>query len=179
MLYIKNVTVLSRHFAIFRSQMQDMQGQGLHPKQSFRTLKLIYYSLNTGLLLFFFVGIFLNDMAIPEFKYDMDMLTLVNILLLGMIPVGYTLSSRKMAAIEPKDSFARKFEQFQVAMIIRWAIIEGVALLSIVGMILLEDAKQLVIFLICILVLSANTVTKEKLVKGARLNPDEERALDD
>jgi len=156
-----------------------MQGQGLHPKQSFRALKLIFYALNTGLLLFFFVGIFLNDMAIPEFKTEIDMLTLVNVLLLGMIPMGYTLSSRKMASIKEGDHFGKKFEQYQVAMIIRWAMIEGVALLSIVGMILLEDAKQLVIFLFCIMVLSVNTVTKEKLVKGAKLNPDEERALED
>jgi hypothetical protein len=156
-----------------------MQRQGLHPKQSFRALKLIFYALNTGLLLFFFVGIVLNDMAIPEFKDDMDILTLVNTFLLVMIPVGYTLSSRKMAAIEQGDPFAKKFEQFQVAMIIRWAMIEGVALLSIVGMILLEDAKQLIVFLICILVLSVNTISKEKVAKGAKLNPDEERALED
>jgi hypothetical protein len=156
-----------------------MQRQGLHPKQSFRALKLIFYALNTGLLLFFFVGIFLNDMAIPEFKDDIDILTLVNIFLLGMIPLGYTLSSRKIAAIREVDPFVKKFEQYQVAMIIRWAMIEGVALLSIVGMILLEDAKQLVIFLVCILVLSVNTVSKDKVVKGAKLNPDEERALDD
>jgi len=101
------------------------------------------------------------------------------VFLLGMIPLGYTLSARKMAAIDPKEPFARKFEQFQVAMIIRWAMIEGVALFSIVGMIVLQDAKQLVIFLICMLVLSMNTVTREKLVRGAKLNPDEERELAD
>jgi len=156
-----------------------MQGHGLHPKQSYRALKLIFYALNTGLLLFFFVGILLNDMHIPEFKDDIDILTLVNVVLLGMIPVGYNLSARKMAAIKEGDHFGKKFEQFQVAMIIRWAMIEGVALFSIVGMIVLEDAKQLVIFLLCILILSVNTVSKDKVVKGAKLNPDEERALED
>ncbi len=151
----------------------------MHPKQSFRALKLIFYALNTGLLLFFFVGIVLNDMAIPEFKDDIDILTLVNLFLLGMIPVGYYLSARKMAAIESADPFARKFEQYQIAMIIRWAMIEGVALFSVVGLILLEDAKQLVIFVLCILVLSLNTVTREKAVKGAKLNHEEAHSLEE
>lgn len=156
-----------------------MLGQDFNPKQAFRALKLIFYSLNSGLLLFFFVGVYLNDMAIPDFKVEVDIFTIVNILLLGMIPVGYLLSGRKLAAIEAGDPFSRKFEQYQIAMIIRWAVIEGVALFSVVGLIVLQDAKQLVIFVPCILALSMNTVTKEKMVKGAKLNHEEARSLDD
>ena len=155
-----------------------MPGTNLHPKAAFRALKLIYYALNTGLMLFFFVGIFLNDRTIPEFKDGVDILTLVNILLLGMIPVGNMISGRKLAAIEAGDPFARKFEQFQSAMIIRWAMIEGVALFSIVGLIVLQDGKQLVIFVICILILSMNTVSKEKVIKLAKLNAEEARSLE-
>jgi hypothetical protein len=135
--------------------------------------------LNTGLLLFFLVGIYLNDMSIPQFKADVDILTAVNVLLLGMIPAGYTISTRRMAAIGEKEPFARKFGQFQAAMILRWAMIEGVALLSIVGLILLQDAKQLVLFLLCILVMSANTVTREKVIRLAKLNPQEAKALEE
>ena len=64
-------------------------------------------------------------------------------------------------------------------MIIRWAMIEGTALFSIVGLILLEDAKQLVLFVFCILVLSLNTVTKEKVIRQAKLNAEEAKMLDD
>jgi len=99
--------------------------------------------------------------------------------MLGAIPAGYMVSSRKMASIEPGEPFARKMGQFQAAMIIRWAMIEGVALLSIVGFILLRDAKQLVLFILCVLVLSMNTITKEKVVRQAKLNPEESRALDE
>ena len=77
-----------------------MHKNHLHPKAAFRALKLIYYALNTGLMLFFFVGIFLNDKTIPEFKDGVDILTLVNVLLLGMIPFGNMISGRKIAAIE-------------------------------------------------------------------------------
>ena len=156
-----------------------MLGHNPHPKAAYRTLKLIYYALNTGLLLFFFVGVYLNDKVIPVFKDEVDILTIVNLLLLGMIPLGNLISGRKLAAIEAGDPFARKFEQFQSAMIIRWATIEAVALFSIVGLILLQDGKQLVIFVICILILSMNTVTKEKLIKMARLNHEEARSLEE
>jgi hypothetical protein len=101
------------------------------------------------------------------------------VFLLVSIPAGYSLSSRKMEAIDPSDSFARKFEIFQSAMIIRWAMIEGTALFSLVGLIVLQDAKQLVIFVICILVLSSNTVTKEKVTRMAKLNSEESQALAD
>lgn len=156
-----------------------MPGNNPHPKLAFRALKLIFYALNTGLLLFFFVGIYLNDMSIPEFKDEVNILTLINVLLMGIIPLGNLISGKKLAAIEAGDPFARKFEQFQSAMIIRWAAIEGVALLSIVGLILLQDGKQMLIFVICILILSMNAVNREKVIKLARLNAEEAAALDE
>jgi F0F1-type ATP synthase membrane subunit c/vacuolar-type H+-ATPase subunit K len=152
---------------------------GFNPKQAYRALKLIFYALNTGLLVFFLVGIFLNGMTIPEFSDRVDILTIINVLMLAAIPAGYSISTRKMAAIEPKDSFARKFEQFQTAMIIRWAMIEGVALLSLVGFIILQDAKQLILFVFCVLALSMNTVTREKTIRWAKLSPEEAKALED
>ena len=118
-------------------------------------------------------------MQLPPFEAGFDVLTFVNVFLLASIPAGYSISSKKMEAIDPGDSFARKFEQYQAAMIIRWAMIEGVALFSLVGLIVLQDSKQLVLFVICILVLSSNTVTKEKVTRLAKLNAEESKALDD
>jgi len=156
-----------------------MIGEKFQAKGAFRALKIIFYALNSGLLLFFIVAIYLNEMEIPEFQDGIDILTYVNVFLLASIPAGYTISSRRMEAIDAGDSFAKKFEQFQSAMIIRWAMIEGTALFSLVGLIVLQDAKQLVIFVICILVLSSNTVTKDKVTRMAKLNSEESRALDD
>jgi len=156
-----------------------MIGSVFQPKVAFRMLKVIFYSLNTGLLIFFMAGIYLNDMQIPGFKQELDILTVVNICLLVAIPVGYILSNRKMEAIDPGDSFQHKFEQFQTAMIIRWAMIEGAAVFSLVGLILLQDAKQLVLFVLCILVLSSNTITREKVTRMAKLNAEESKALGD
>lgn len=156
-----------------------MIGEKFQPKLAFRALKIIFYALNTGLLLFFLVGIYLNEMQIPAFKQEIDILTYVNIFLMASIPAGYTLSSRKMEAIDAGDTFAQKFMQYQAAMIIRWAMIEGTALFSLVGLIVLQDAKQLVLFVICILVLSTNTVTKDKVTRMAKLNSEEAKALDD
>ncbi len=156
-----------------------MIGEKFQAKAAYRTLKLIFYSLNFGLLLFFIVGIYLNGMEIPPFKDGIDILTYVNVFLMASIPAGYTISSKKMEAIDAGDSFARKFEQFQSAMIIRWAMIEGTALFSLVGLIVLQDAKQLVIFVICILVLSSNTITKEKVTRMAKLNSEESEALEE
>ena len=156
-----------------------MIGEKFQAKAAYRALKLIFYSLNSGLLIFFIVAIYLNEMQIPEFKVGFDILTYVNVFLLASIPAGYSISSRKMEAIDAGDSFSRKFEQLQAAMIIRWAMIEGTALFSLVGLIVLQDAKQLVIFVICILVLSSNTVTKEKVTRMAKLNAEESRSLDE
>lgn len=172
--------LLFEHISVFLfCKSENMIEPELQPRMAYRTIRIIFYSLNTGLLIFFMVGVYLNGMQIPAFQDEIDILTIVNILLLGSIPAGYVISSRKMEAIDPADSFPRKFEQFQTAIIIRWAMIEGTALFSIVGLILLQDSKQLVIFVICILVLSMNTITKEKLIKGAKLNQEEAKALDD
>jgi hypothetical protein len=156
-----------------------MLGSEFQPRVAYRTLRIIFYALNTGLLIFFMVAIYLNGLELPPFKDEINILTVVNLLLLAAIPVGYMVSSRKLDAIKPKEPFKVKFEQYQTAMILRWAMIEGTALFSIVGLILLQDAKQLVIFILCILVLSANTVTRDKVVRMAKLNPEEAKALED
>ena len=156
-----------------------MIGSKFQPRMAYRMLRVIFYSLNTGLLIFFMASIYVNDMQIPEFSLEIDILTVVNILLLGAIPIAYTLSSRKLEAIDPGETFQEKFQQLQTAMIIRWAVIEGVALLSLVGFILLQDTKQLVLFVLCILVLSTNTITKEKVIRMAKLNTEESKALED
>ena len=156
-----------------------MIGEKFQPKAAFRALKIIFYSLNSGLLLFLMVGIYLNGMQIPEFKDGIDILTYVNIFLLLSIPAGYSISSRKMEAIDVVDSFSKKFEQYQSAMIIRWAMIEGAAIFSLVGLIVLQDSKQLILFVLCILVLSSNTVTREKVTRMAKLNAEESKALEE
>lgn len=156
-----------------------MIGDGIQPRAAFRAIKIIFYALNTGLLLFFMVSIYLNGMQIPDFKQELDILTIVSLFLLAAIPVGYSLSNRKFDAIDAGDSFSSKWEQFQSAMIIRWAMIEGAALFSLVGLIVLQDSKQLVLFIICILVLSTNSVNREKATRLAKLNPEESKALDE
>jgi hypothetical protein len=156
-----------------------MIGEKFNPKAAYRALRLIYYALNTGLLLFFLVSIYLNGMQIPEFKEGVDILTYVNVILMVSIPLGHSISSRRMEAIDAGDPFSRKFEQFQAAMIIRWAMIEAAALFSLVGLIVLQDAKQLILFVICILALSSNTVTREKVTRMAKLNTEESKALEE
>ena len=156
-----------------------MIGEKFNPRAAYRALKLIFYALNSGLLLFFLVSIYLNGMQIPEFKEGVDILTYVNVILMVCIPLGHSISSRRMESIDPVDPFPRKFEQFQAAMILRWAMIEAAALFSLVGLIVLQDAKQLILFVICILALSSNTVTKEKVTRMAKLNTEESKAMEE
>jgi hypothetical protein len=156
-----------------------MIGDGFQPRAAFRAIKIIFYALNTGLLLFFMAGIYLNGMQIPAFKQELDILTIVSLFLLAAIPVGYSISNKKFDAIDAGETFSVKWEQFQTAMIIRWAMIEGAAIFSLVGLIVLQDSKQLALFIICILALSSNSVTKEKATRLAKLNPDESKALGD
>jgi len=150
---------------------------GFQPKAAFRALKIIFYALNTGLLLFFMVSVYLNEMEIPAFKQELDILNIISVFLLASIPLGYYISNRRFDAIDAAESFQVKWEQFQAGMIIRWAMIEGPALFSLVGLIALQDAKQLVLFIICLLALSMNSVSREKATRLAKLNPEESRAL--
>lgn len=156
-----------------------MISQQFNPRLAFRILRVIFYSLNTGLLILLMAGVYLNGMEIPGFRDELNVLTIVNLLLLGAIPAGYAISNRRMEAIDPAAPFSRKFEQFQTAMIIRWAMIEGTAIFAIVGLILLQDAKQLVIFVLCVVVLSMNSVTRERVVRLAKLNREEAKSLDE
>jgi len=175
---LRNYWISRSHYLFLWAKDQLMIGTDFQPKMAFRALKLIFYSLNLGLLIFFFVIVGLNDMQIPPLKPELDIINIISLLLLALIPLGNIISNRRTDAIDPGDLFPSKFAQFQTAMIIRWALIEGPALFALVGFMLLEDSKQLALFLICILALSANTINKEKATRMAKLNVEESKALE-
>jgi hypothetical protein len=144
-------------------------------KQSYRALKLIYASLISGLILFQLVTILMNDLAIPGIQEGFDVLNLVSAVLILMIPAGKMVSDRQVQTIDASAPLQSRFSKLQTAMIMRWAWIEGPAIFSIVVFLLLNDGKQLLLFLVCLVAFILAYPAKTKVADMLKLSEEEKR----
>ncbi len=146
-------------------------------KQSYRILQTIYLALITGVVLFQGVTIFMNDWQIPDFKQGLDPLNILSLLMLSLIPVGKIVADKSLNRIDPGAALAEKTAILQKALIIRWACIEGPTLFAIVAFMLLQDGKQLVVFLIGFAAFIMANPSKVKIAVMAKLNETEKKEL--
>lgn len=130
-----------------------------------------------GVILFQLVTILMNQWKIPEFKEDLDLLNIVSILLLLIIPVGKMISDKRISAIDQNLDLASRFSLVQTSLIIRWATIEGPAFFSIVAFLLLQDGRQLVVFLVCLVAFILANPGMEKVSSYAKLSAEEKNRM--
>mgnify|MGYP001222635472 CR=1 FL=1 len=140
---------------------------------SVKVLRIIFISLMTGCIMFFLVMMLQFDFQLPPFKPGFDILNIVSIFLLISIPIGGFVSNKKLEAIQPGLPATLKIAELQTALIIRWATIEAPALLSLVVFMVLEDSKQIIVFLVTILAFVLANPTKDRIAEWGRFSPGE------
>lgn len=127
----------------------------------------------SGVVIFQIVTLALFEFEIPGFKEGVDPMNIASAALLLVIPLGKMLSDRRLSTIKEDDPTKTKIEKLQSALIIRWACIEAPALFSIITFMILEDGKQLVLFLICLIAFVLANPTRDRFIKMGRLNNEE------
>ena len=129
-----------------------------------RTIQIFYGSLMTGVIFFAFTATLIvytsGAMASAE-QMDSAFLT-ISFLSLLTIPAGNLIFRKKVEGIEqiPK---AKKMETYQAAMIIRAALFEGSAFLSIIGFMMTGSLYVLVPAFIVLAVMGYYFPTRSRM----------------
>jgi hypothetical protein len=121
-------------------------------QDKYKSSRIIHFVLLLGLIFYGFTIALLNDFQFPDQPYN-DIFLIINTVLLLLIPAGFYVRKYKIAKISPKASETTQNTEILSANIILWAMIEGVGLFSINGILLINHYIHLIYALICLVAL--------------------------
>lgn len=151
-----------------------MNSQTDNTKQLYLILKIIYFAMFSGLLIFLFVVLFLGH---EEIKEQLDMQNPLVLVLLGLtlivIPIGIKVSGKIIQKIDKNLPLIKKISGFSNAWIIRVAVIEGVTLFSIVSLLITHDYRFLFIAILLMMFFLMNFPSISKMAQMLHLTREE------
>jgi len=155
-----------------------MAKEGFNPKQFMINLRMLYLALVAGVIIFLAVVINLLGSENITTTGDLEILFLIDVIVTAvMLPGAYLISNRLYEQINRKESLANRLAQFQSAFIIRLAMIEAPALLSVIVLLLTGNISALALFALSLALFALNYPTPEKIGRTLDLSDKEKELL--
>ena len=155
------------------------QNQPVSPQNFVKTIIIIHLALFMGQALFAAVALFLSKNAALNLKPGNDPLFYISpIMVIFGIGMGSFLFKQQMAKVAEQPSLTGKLQDYQKALIIRYALIEGPSLFSIVCVLLTGNIYYLIIAGINILYFITIRPTKFQIHDDLNLAYEEQGEMD-
>ncbi|MEO9531266.1 MAG: hypothetical protein ABJG68_11920 [Crocinitomicaceae bacterium] len=150
----------------------------MNPQNFFRTNKIIYFALLMGMLLFLAVSIFISKEDLVFYlDFSEPLFLVVPVLMFGCIAASTFIPKKLLAPIKNTKDLTQKTTVYNTSSIIKYALIEGPVLLSIVCFILTHSLYFLVFTAIGILYFVTLKPNPEKISRDLELTYDERSEL--
>ena len=144
-------------------------------KNQLRVTNTIYYSLITGLLLFFIVVmVFIQDND-PTAGKELDNIFtfLVPIFGLMMMFISRMIYNQMILKFDSAANLLQKISHYRTAKIVSWAMIEGACFFALVATMLTSNYLYVAVYIFLIGYFFLMRPSKESLVRDMRLNSEE------
>lgn len=146
----------------------------LTPNGFIKTLSIIHLALLSGLIIFLIIAYTQNKVWQLNLNDTSDVfLFIAPILAVGGILVGNFLYNNQINALSNKNSLREKLTGFQTASIMKYALIEGPALLAIVSSMNSGNLFYIIIAIALIVYFYFQKPTKEKIESNLKLNSEQ------
>ena len=146
----------------------------LDPKKALQVTRMIYLAIIVAALAFMIIVFYL---AADSFFFSPDLsdpLSLVLLIIcLVAIMSSYIYSRNTIKKIETNDTIMNKFSVYHSGLIIRLAIGEGLALITIVVMLFTSNLFNIIFFFIALLLMLSYYPTPERIGKEINLTQSE------
>jgi hypothetical protein len=155
------------------------RNQPVGPQNFVKIIVIIHLALFMGQALLAGFALLLSKNAALNLKPGNDPLFYISpIMVIFGIGMGSFLFKQQMAKVAAQPSLAGKLQTYQTALIIRYALIEGPSLFSIVCVLLTGNIYYLIIAGINILYFITIRPTKFKIQEDLNLAYDEQAEMD-
>lgn len=146
-----------------------------------KTLRIIFFAFIAGLLMFSLVStVVVNNQVIPQLTEDLKAIFLIIIAIMSVsnIFIGKIIFNKRIEQAKTKLDFNEKLNIYMSANIIRFALIEGVALFSIICFMLMGDWIFLAVTAVLIVFFITLQPTIERCAMDLELTLDERELLE-
>jgi len=150
-----------------------MQTSTYSPKTFLQLTRVIYFALITGLLFFLIVTLYLSSETMVFNFNTKDPFTLVVLLIIVVIPIGYSYSNKIFKSYKPNSTLQDKLPKYQLGLITRLAFCEGSGLFSVVCLLMSSNLYFMIFTAIALFVMIINYPTPERIGEAIDLTPNE------
>ena len=119
-------------------------------KNQFNTIRIIYFSLISGLVLFFAVTlIIMNERdVVQESNLDSIFIILVPLFGLIMMFLSRLIYNKRIVNLGSGIDLSQKIEYYRTTKLISWALVEGGCLLALVASIITTNYLYIIVFIL-------------------------------
>ena len=144
-------------------------------KNQMRITNAIYYSLVTGLLIFFVIVIVLIQDKDPSTGKDVDNIFTIIVPVFGlmMMFISRMIYNQMLAKFDVNISLLQKLANYRTAKIVSWALIEGACFFALVATMLTSNYLYVAVYIFLFGYFFLMRPSKESLIRDMRLNSDE------
>jgi len=144
-------------------------------KNQMRITNTIYYSLVTGLLIFFIVVIVLIQDKDPSTGKDVDKIFTIIVPVFGlmMMFLSRMIYNQMLSKIDAGNSLLQKISGYRTTKIVAWAMLESACFLALVASMLTSNYLYLAVFIFLFGFFFLMNPSKESLIRDMHLNSDE------
>lgn len=145
---------------------------------SLKILKIIHIALVLGLVIFGIVAYFSGEGSVTQFTMEGDFyIYLVPSIAILAYFGSKLVFKQELSKIDKSATLAQKFAKYQAASILKFALIEGAALLALVAFMSTRYSLYFTIALCLVAYLAFQNPTKNKLITDLQLKPDEQNQI--
>jgi hypothetical protein len=154
-----------------------METNNLNQRAFLRVIRVIYFAIMSGLLMFLFIVLFISGNKLSLSFNTNDPFTFAVLITVAIIPAGTMVSNKLFKSYKPGSSLKEKLPAYQVGLISRLAVYEGAGLLSVVFLLISSNLYFVIFTAIALFAIMLNYPTPEKIGEALNLSSTEIEAL--
>jgi len=159
---------------------KDMGNSEISSRTFFSTLALIHAGMMIGPVLLLSIAFYINASGGYMKNLEIDMLNwIISLLAMGGIASSRLIFRIKISKAKSIENFKSRLLAYQKALFIRWALLEGPALVAVIGYLISGEVLFFYIAVMLIVVHLFSRVTRKKLVADLQLSSIERLLIED
>lgn len=152
----------------------------MQPTKAFKGLQFIYFALLVGQIFFVIISLFLvTQKLFKSDRHDLENILMPVLVILALICMvsGNKLFKGKLQKLGEVHPVSQRFSEYRAACMVRWALLEGPCIFSIICFLLTSNFLFLVIAALILFIFGSTAPVKNKVAADLGISPEELDAM--
>ncbi len=148
----------------------------MQPTKAYKSLQFIYFALLVGQLFFVFISLFLvKQQLFKGGRPDLENILMPVLVVLALICMvsGKKIFKSRVQKLGDIPSVSQRFSDYRAASLVRWALLEGPCIFSIICFLLTSNYLFLVVAALILFIFGGTAPAKSKVAADMGISSEE------